>query len=64
MNAQRDEQTTLTVQLPVELDKKLAAAAKARLTSKSTVVREILLKHVLESESAPVSQPEHHKVAA
>jgi hypothetical protein len=36
----------INVNVPAELNEKLEAQAKARLTSKSAVIREVLLQHV------------------
>lgn len=45
----------INVNIPTELNDKLEAQAKARLTSKSAVVREALLRHVADAPQPTVN---------
>lgn len=48
---------TITINIPIELDKHLESAAKERLQSKSDVVRGLLLDHVRKEEIRRLESP-------
>lgn len=48
-----NEVSAINVNIPAALNAELEAQAKARLTSKSALVREVLLNHVNKSEARP-----------